>query len=70
LVLDAYDKEKGVQHEKGNFGSRALFLRFWNLYQFLRSAGFFVGDKIDYQCDIDAVGAKGWRMPLGHKKRT
>ena len=57
MVLDAYDKEKGVQHEKGNFGSRALFLRFGDLSLFLRIYEV-LGNSADHQRDFNAVRFK------------
>ena len=62
MVLDAYDKEKGVQHEKGNFGSRALFLRSWNLFLFLWIYEV-LGNSPDHQRDFDVIRFKNrWRV--------
>lgn len=40
MVPVTYDKEKGVQHEKRNLGSRTLFLRFWDFFKLLGSLRF------------------------------
>jgi hypothetical protein len=52
-----------VQHEKGNFGSSALFLWIWNLNDTILSPGWMVLE-IEHQFNPDAFRIEGGRMLL------